>query len=228
MLGKIKLSIKYSRFFDNIKSLLFFSERENTFNKVLRFVSSSKIEGDYLEFGVYKGTSFSSVFLLSKKYNFPTMRFFAFDSFEGLPEIKEKDDNKEKQFETGSFSFGIDNFKKNIRKKGVDLDRVTITKGWFDKVLNEKIKKRLKIKKAAIINVDCDLYESTVPVLEFITDYIQDGTVILFDDWFCFRGNINKGEQKAFYSWLNKNKNIRATEFHRYDWHGMAFILNID
>ena len=35
--------------------------------------------------------------------------------------------------------------------------------------------------------VDCDLYQSTVPVLAFLADLLQDGTVVLFDDWYCFR-----------------------------------------
>ena len=81
------------------------------------------------------------------------------------------------------------------------------------------------IKKAALIWVDCDLYESTVPVLNFITDYVQDGTIIVFDDWFSFKGNLNMGEQRAFREWLKKNPSIRATEFHRFAT-GNSFILH--
>ncbi|MCG2718374.1 MAG: methyltransferase, partial [Nanoarchaeota archaeon] len=74
----------------------------------------------------------------------------------------------------------------------------------------------------------CDLYESTVLVLDFITEYIQDGTIIIFDDWFSFRGNPNRGEQKAFKEWLKKNPSIKTTEFYRFGWHGNSFITHRD
>jgi hypothetical protein len=45
-------------------------------------------------------------------------------------------------------------------EKGYVLKRTGVTK--------------LPLKKAAIIMIDCDLYESTVSVLDFITDYLQD------------------------------------------------------
>jgi O-methyltransferase len=57
-----------------------------------------------------------------------------------------------------------------------------------------------------VIWVDCDLYESTVPVLDFITEYIQDGTVIIFDDWYSFRADPDRGEQKALAGGVRKTR----------------------
>ena len=114
------------------------------------------------------------------------------------------------------------------KKNGVSLDKVTITEGWFDKTLNDETKEKLAISKAAIIWLDCDFYESTVPVMNFITDFVQNGTIIIFDDWFCFRGNPELGQQKAFSEWLERNPNIRASEFYKYGWTGNSFILNLN
>jgi hypothetical protein len=83
----------------------------------------------------------------------------------------------------------------------------------------------LPLRKAALVWIDCDFYESTVPVLEFITDYVQDGTLLIFDDWFCFRGDPERGEQRAFAEWLARNPWIRAGELLRFGWHGSSFIL---
>lgn len=46
--------------------------------------------------------------------------------------------------------------------------------------------------------MDCDLYLSTVPVLEFVKDLLQKGTVIIFDDWNCFWADPDKGERRAW------------------------------
>ncbi len=51
------------------------------------FKHDQKIEGDYCEFGVYTGRSFVHAYkALTRQEKTPSTRFFAFDSFEGLPE----------------------------------------------------------------------------------------------------------------------------------------------
>ncbi len=84
----------------------------------------------------------------------------------------------------------------------------------------------MQFNKVAVAMIHCDLYESAVPVLEFLTEFVQDGTVLIFDDWNCYRSNPNRGEQRAFKEWLDKNPNVKAAPFLGYNWHGQAFILN--
>lgn len=43
--------------------------------------------GDYLEFGVFNGSSLGSAYLAAKKMNLKSMRFLGFDSFEGVPKM---------------------------------------------------------------------------------------------------------------------------------------------
>ena len=50
------------------------------------FVQNNGIEGDYLEFGVHCGRTFTEAWRASQRYALAEMRFHAFDSFEGLPE----------------------------------------------------------------------------------------------------------------------------------------------
>ena len=52
--------------------------------------------------------------------------------------------------------------------------------------------------------IDCDLKESTKLALEFIKPAIQEGTIILFDDFVFFKGNENKGEYGAFSDFKKK------------------------
>jgi hypothetical protein len=46
--------------------------------------------------------------------------------------------------------------------------------------------------------IDCDLKEPTKLALEFIKSSIQEGTIILFDDYAFFKGSKDKGEYGAF------------------------------
>lgn len=50
-----------------------------------RFVRTNRVAGSYLEFGVYRGASFSHFYhLFKRRYGLP-VDMFAFDSFQGLP-----------------------------------------------------------------------------------------------------------------------------------------------
>jgi hypothetical protein len=126
------------------------------------------------------------------------MRFFAFDSFQGLPH-SEGDIFFKSQF-CSSEHF----FRKFVHKAGVDPERIVVVKGFFKNTLTDKLKKKAELKKAAIIHIDCDLYSSTREVLQFIEDVIDIGTIIIFDDWFSFNDDNHKykrGERAAFTEW---------------------------
>jgi len=221
-----RYSLRYSDAFSMLQEAFVLAPGERMMKMAVGFVVGNNIRGDYLEFGVSGGQGITSVFHFAQRYNLKSMRFYGFDSFQGLPEITGVDANGYCPFSKGQYACDVNTFKKGISRNGVDINRVAIIPGWFGEVLNEETKKTLPIRKAAIIVVDCDLYESSIPVLNFITDYVQDGTVLIFDDWFAFRGNPNRGEQRAFREWLRNNPDIKATEFHKYGHGGNSFILH--
>jgi hypothetical protein len=182
------------------------------------------ITGDYLEFGVWNGNSFITAYKEAQRNGFKDMEFFAFDSFEGLPETQGIDTRS--VFHKGDFSCSEEQFKKNLKNAKVDMRKVVITKGWYDKVLNSQLKDSLNIWRASIILIDSDLYSSAKSALNFITPYIQDGTIILFDDWFCFGGSPYMGEQKAFGEWLKYNSEFVVSEFYKFHTLGNSFIIH--
>jgi PAS domain S-box-containing protein len=124
------------------------------------------------------------------------------------------------------FGTAMEEVRRNLRNAKVKTDRVTLIPGWYAETLNQKTKERLPLKTAAIVNIDCDVYESTVPVLDFIEAYLADGSVLIFDDWYCFRNKRELGEQKAFREWLERNRHLRATPYKEFGWDGKAFIIN--
>lgn len=198
------------------------------FDIVMGFVDDCQVEGCYLEFGSAGGGSLIDAFYAARRYRrLNEMLFFVFDSFEGLPEPTGLDADEPRRYSKGDYACNLDRYKQTVRNRGVDLARVTCIPGWYSETLNGKLKRTLPITKAAVVWVDCDLYESTVPVLEFITDYIQDGTVVIFDDWFSFKGRRDRGEARAFKEWLAKNPSIQATEYHMVGRTMMSFIMQV-
>tara|TARA_B100001245_G_C22879951_1_gene423160 strand:- start:280 stop:1029 length:750 start_codon:yes stop_codon:yes gene_type:complete len=189
--------------------------------KAAWILAAEKVEGDYLEFGVFSGDSFIRSFhelhevyrehmspsagRTSEEANkiksiWSNMRFFAFDSFQGLPAV-EGIDNQGRDFVEGTWSFEESEFKKKTSKSGLPLEKVVVVPGWFEETCVETTIQKYEMRKAAIIHIDCDLYSSTKSVLKFVEPLLVDGTILIFDDWFCFRGNPNLGEQKAFAEW---------------------------
>src|SRR5690606_10305118 len=82
--------------------------------------------------------------------------------------------------------------------------------------------------KIAILHIDVDLYRSCQIVLNAVTNFIQTGTIVLFDDWNCFNASSKKGERAATREWLDRNPHIRLNEYAYYGWHGISFIVEMD
>jgi len=201
------------------------SARIKMLGEALSFVCGSGLAGDYLEFGVYRGKTFTAAYHLAQTKHLDRMRFYAFDSFLGLPSGSDDYELETNRMSEGDTACSQREFLSNIRKDRVDMDRVTIVPGWFSETLNDETKKSLPIEKVAIAWIDCDLYESTMPVLEFITDYLDDGSLLIFDDWFFFAGDSGAGEQRAVNKWLERHPTIRLTEYRKFGWHGNSFIV---
>jgi O-methyltransferase len=161
-------------------------------------VQTKTVKGDYLEFGVFQGNSFILAAKLAERHGLKAMRFFAFDSFEGLPE------DEGMRFRKGDYYCPEGRFTRMVRKAGVLDQQVVVLKGWYKQSLTYDTKRKYQLNLAAVIHVDCDLYSSTVDVLAFIKDIVQVGTIVIFDDWYAYRDEEKPGdfgEQKAFNEW---------------------------
>ena len=82
---------------------------------------------------------------------------------------------------------------------------------------------RLLPRKAAIVYVDCDLYESTVPVLAFVVPFLRAGTIVAFDDWNCFMADPARGQRRAWREFREANPRLGFEPF--YVTHMMASFI---
>lgn len=206
------------------------NRRFNAIDEIVDYLGGAEIAGDYLEFGVYRGETFAHACRRFAAPPFAHMKCIALDSFQGLPKPSGVDarDGYRGSFHEAQFACGSDQFLANLEHAGVDLTRVTLVKGWFADSLTAAMAQAFRIDKVAVAWIDCDLYESTVPVLEFLTNRLSCGAVIAFDDWRCFRNRPDCGQQLACRQWLAKNPRIVLRDLFSFGWHGMAFTVDVD
>ncbi|MGD8814923.1 MAG: TylF/MycF/NovP-related O-methyltransferase [Anaerolineales bacterium] len=206
-----------------------FNRRFYAIQQIAEYLISAQLPGDYAEFGVSQGTTFAHAFHHIAGF-FEHMKFYAFDSFEGLPKPDGIDavNGYTSNFHEQEFSCTEEEFLENMAAAGVDLDKVITVKGWFDESLMPADTDRHGLEKVAAAWVDCDLYKSTVPVLNFLTSRLSTGSVIAFDDWRCFRNQPDFGEQRAVSEWLAQNPHIKLRELFTYGWYGMVFTVHLE
>lgn len=163
------------------------------------------LEGDFAEAGCWKG---HSTYMISKlisshlkKHQGKKLKFHVFDSFEGLSEIQDEDENIKnlnqskidhirKQFQSD------ENFVRN--KVLGNFDFVKTYKGWIPERFAE-----VKNLKFSFVHIDVDLYEPTTQTLEFFFPRLVNGGFIVCDDYNSLDFN---GARKAWDNFFSKNK----------------------
>ena len=199
--------------------------RKQVFGDIAAFIEYSEIKGDYFEFGCHSAFGLSIFFKQIKNRKLKQMRFFAFDSFEGFPEISDID--KYHHYYKGMLKYSHEDFRKVLKVNR--MSEVISFKGFFDAVLTDDLKTQNKIFKAAIIFIDCDLYISTKPTLKFIRSLLQTGTIVIFDDYWLFRGDKNRGVQKALSEFQQMYPYIQFNEYlYPYSPYSKIFLINIE
>jgi O-methyltransferase len=209
-----------------------------TFLRALEYVAIAGIPGDVVEFGVLGGYT-ARIICETMRDLFSFRGLHLFDSFEGLPEYTSPIDAD--SYDVAGRNLWADRMRFPDSfvetQLGVPIDvhfhaslsdvigpeRIAVHRGFFSEVLSKPLPL-----KAALIHVDCDLYQSTKEVFErlFEMDALQDGSVVLFDDFNCFKASPDAGERRAFREFLGRQTRFEASPFFTYGFNGAAFFLH--
>lgn len=139
-----------------------------------RALSLAPAGGMALEFGVYTGTTLR---IIAEERR--DDRVFGFDSFQGLPE------NWRSGFPEGTFD-----------TEGLpEVPGAELIAGWFQEVLPSFLAEHPD--PVDFLHVDCDLYSSTVTVLEQVGPRLRPGSIVLFDEYF----NYPDWQQHEYRAW---------------------------
>lgn len=212
-----------------IHELYRFSDENLKLTHILEGINYLRVAGNYgefipktfFEFGCHSGRTFVTAVNSAKYLNLKDIEFFAFDSFQGLPKTISKFDGV---FKKGTFKTKLEEFKNIVKNKTyLRLKNQNLTSGFYEKTLNKELQNKLP--KIGMVHIDVDLYSSTCEVLNFIKPLLVEGSVILFDDWYCFPVGKEMGESKAFNEFLKENKNFKVEEWKNYSTFGKSFFV---
>ena len=179
--------------------------------------------GNYLEFGVFNGSSMGSAYLTAKKANLETMRFYGFDSFEGLPKGTEDEHDI---LQEGFYCCPFSKTKECLERRGVNTDEINWIKGLYQDTLNAGTIKKFDIGHIGIAFIDCDTYSSSKTVLDFLGPLINEPCIFCFDDWKLYDMDVKgTGEYRSFNEFLEENTHIKAKRIRSYNRKSESFLL---
>jgi O-methyltransferase len=208
------------------------AQRWEAFIAAIDYVNFEAIPGDIVEFGVFGGASLA---MLAKAQSFDPKgmhrRIVGFDSFRGLPQSRDQ----HPRWRVGDCATNhswhplvpvgapltaqstLDLF------RACELSPPELEVGLFGETVLRAIPSRYQ--QIAVAHIDCDLYESTSVVLDGIGPVLSDGCVLMFDDWFHYKGNPHKGEALAFSEFLERNPGWGSQPYLTYGTFCKSFVL---
>ena len=77
----------------------------------------------------------------------------------------------------------------------------------------------------ALAYVDCDLYSSTMSVLEFLEPRLKHGMIVAFDDYFCWSSGQLSGERRAMLEVFDAHARWHLEPYVQFGWHGQSFVV---
>jgi O-methyltransferase len=186
-------------------------------------INIKEIKGDIVECGSYKGGTGILIALALDHFGI-NKNVYLFDSFQGLPSPSINDSGYSK----GAFISNKKELQENIEK--FQLNNIQIIDGWFKDTISDFIQKYNK--KISFLHIDCDLYESTADCFPKLFPLVNNGGVIICDDFNDGSGgekkavldavgqknyifNIGPAPQMYFYKSQTTNYNLESTYFYQ-------------
>ncbi len=151
------------------------------------------LQGEVLEFGVYKGASFVRLItfrdLLEKK---SSRKIIGFDAFGKFPnDLKLESDKKFVANFEGKAGLGISKNELEFHLKNKNTTNFKLVKGDIKNTLPDFLNQNPDLK-IAMIHIDVDVYEPTKIILELLWKKLVPGGILMLDDY-----GIIAGETKA-------------------------------
>jgi hypothetical protein len=184
--------------------------------------------GSYVEFGVAGGGSMKAAKYGADRAHSRILgvrkierNFFGFDTFEFFSSKEEFDSHVTwtgTRFST-PLSIVKKRFKKftNVNFYQINAEELSTVK-HFDILQN--------IGPVSMVLFDMDLYSPTRSALEFVFPLLQQGSYLLFDEYFAFSAKSNRGEFRALEEFLLNHPEINLKQVESYGAGGVVFVVN--
>ena len=184
-------------------------ERLNGLLSAVDYITDNKIEGDYVECGVWRGgsTMAAALRLIERKQSH--RKLYLYDTFEGMPaptryDFSKRSGEAQKKFEQVKISemssdwcyADIQDVKRNMALTRYPIDKVTFVRGKVEDTVPQQIPSKI-----AILRLDTDWYASTKHEMEHLFPILEKGGVLIIDDYGHWEGC-----RKAIDEYFTNNK----------------------
>jgi hypothetical protein len=189
-------------------------ERMYLLSQAILNAKEKRLDGDFVECGVWRGGNILLYKLLNDFYDL-NKTIYVYDTFEGMTEPEDVDKDfygnsakkylltnlKSENLENSHCFSTIDNVKKNILEH-TNLKKINFIIGPVEKTL--LIKKNLP-KKISVLRLDTDWYSSTKIELEVLYPRLVKGGVLIIDDYGTWYGSKKATDEYFFQKkkWLH-------------------------
>ena len=215
------------------------NDRIGALHKSWGHVFTNHLRGDYVEFGVYQGGSFIESYKqyelfnrwlqkqltsqeewrrkVAGQYIDERTHFHGLDTFAGMPPNSEGNIT----FAQGTYLSSYSEVMQRCLRAGMQPENFSLYRGLFSETTSELVKRLSP--KIVIANIDCDIYEAAVDALQAISERLQLGCVLMFDDFNAYSADNNKGERRAFREFCD-TVTFRFEPWFTYQYSGQAFL----
>jgi hypothetical protein len=174
----------------------------------------NKIEGDYVEFGVYRGEMmYAAAQILSPHIT----RYIGLDTFEGLPAPQEND--------ADLFVFESPGFMASPKETAEAMmhgyPSILIQGDFRQEHVLEQF--RAQVPQISVLTIDCNWPSSVRAALMAGAPYLQAGSIVFVDDYFVATRRANFNDQ--IMRQVSETHEIRFVEFQTYPPCARAFIV---
>jgi hypothetical protein len=194
-----------------------------------------QVEGAYVEFGVASGNSMRSAEIAEKNTHSKSLgiarvmrELVGFDTFESFRSDSPADVHS--TWQGDNFSVPISRVKRRFRrsKDRVSFHAMDCSKLGPPSDKYGPIDGYVRSEKVALVLFDMDLGGPTEKALDWVASKFQSGTIVIFDEFFAFRGNPLMGEPRAWSLFLERNPRISARMIRTYGDGGTVFQISMD
>lgn len=172
------------------------TERITALMNAVKYLVKNKIDGDFVECGVWRGGSMMTAMLTLLNLGDTSRHFYLFDTFEGMTPPTDKDMDRNGTSATALLNSSekkegpscwcianLEDVRNNVFSTGYPKDKIHFIKGRVEDTLPSLMPKNI-----ALLRLDTDWYESTRHELVHLYPILCRRGVLIIDDYGHWQG----------------------------------------